>query len=72
MAGLTHRQAECLSYIEALTKDGVPPTFEELRVKLDVASKGNVHRLIQGLVRRGYVTHIPRLGRSLEVIRRPV
>ena len=71
MAGLTSKQTECLSTIDALTVDGVPPSFAELRVALGLSSNNGVHRLIHSLRDRGYVSFMPRKARSLEVIRRP-
>ena len=66
MMGLTHRQAECLRVIrERLAQSGVPPTYDEICVALDIASKSNVHRLVDALVERGHLRRIPNHARGL-------
>lgn len=55
-AGLTPRQAECLTFIEAnLMLRNVPPSIEETRQYLGAKSKASVHALIDRLVARGYL-----------------
>ncbi|WP_409514754.1 hypothetical protein [Brevundimonas sp.] len=71
MAGLTRLMRDCLRTIDDLTDDGVPPSYEEIRVAMGLPSKSGVHRLIEQLSRRGYVRRIPACARSLEIVRRP-
>jgi SOS-response transcriptional repressor LexA len=67
MTGLTPLQDRAVRFIAS--RD-VCPSFEEIKVELGLASKGNVHALIGQLVDRGYVRRLPHRARSLEVISR--
>ena len=53
---MTPKQRAMLQAIRDLTRQGVPPTYEELRERLGLASKSGVHRLIVQLVAKGLVT----------------
>ena len=69
---LTQRQHQLLQFIHGYLRDhGVPPSFEEMRVALRLKSKSGIHRLITGLVERGYIRRLPYRARALEVIRLP-
>lgn len=58
--GLTPRQAECLLFIEArLMLTRVCPSYDEIRLHLGSKSKSGVHRLVDGLVERGYLRRGP-------------
>ena len=69
---LTQRQHQLLQFIHGYLRDhGVPPSFEEMRAALRLKSKSGIHRLITGLVERGYIRRLPYRARALEVIRLP-
>lgn len=69
---LTKKQYELLLYIhERLQESGIPPSFDEMKQALDLASKSGVHRLIKGLEERGFVRRLPNRARALEVVRLP-
>jgi len=69
---LTRKQHELLLFInERLQKDGVPPSFEEMKEALDLRSKSGIHRLITALEERGFIRRLPNRARALEVIRLP-
>jgi len=69
---LTKKQYELLLYIHKRLQDsGIPPSFDEMKQALDLASKSGVHRLIKGLEERGFVRRLPNRARALEVIRLP-
>ena len=66
--GLTPKQDELLRYLMARERSGEgTPSYEEMAKALGVASKSNVHRLIEGLEERGYVHRIPNRARQLTV-----
>ena len=70
---LTKRQLQLLQFICTYADDkGVPPSFEEMKVALNLKSKSGVHRLISGLEERGYVQRLPHRARALEIKRRPM
>ncbi len=69
---LTQRQHQLLQFIQSyLGNHGVPPSFEEMRDALKLKSKSGIHRLITGLVERGYIRRLQYRARALEVIRLP-
>ncbi|WP_371346378.1 transcriptional repressor LexA [Ancylobacter sp. IITR112] len=69
---LTRKQHELLLFInERLQRDGVPPSFEEMKEALDLRSKSGIHRLITALEERGFIRRLPNRARALEVVRLP-
>ena len=69
---LTKRQYQLLILIEEhLKKNGVPPSFEEMKQQLGLKSKSGIHRLISGLEERGFIRRLPNKARALEVLRLP-
>jgi len=69
---LTKKQRDLLLFIQdRMGEDGVAPSFDEMKDALDLKSKSGVHRLITGLVERGYLRRLPNRARALEVIRMP-
>jgi SOS-response transcriptional repressor LexA len=71
MIGLTPKQTLCLDVIKRLTRDGMPPSFDEIQLALGLASKSNVHRLIHVLAERGAIEIAPNRARSMRVIEDP-
>jgi repressor LexA len=52
---LTRKQQELLLFIhERMKESGVPPSFDEMKDALDLASKSGIHRLITALEERGF------------------
>ncbi len=69
---LTKKQHELLVFIDKrLNESGVSPSFEEMKEALGLRSKSGIHRLITGLVERGFIRRLPHRARALEVLRRP-
>jgi repressor LexA len=69
---LTRKQLELLLFInERLKESGVPPSFDEMKDALDLASKSGIHRLITALEERGFIRRLPNRARALEVVRLP-
>lgn len=69
---LTRKQRELLVFIrDRLAQSGVAPSFDEMKDALDLKSKSGIHRLITGLVERGYLQRLPNRARALEVVRLP-
>ncbi|MBX3578020.1 MAG: transcriptional repressor LexA [Rhizobiaceae bacterium] len=69
---LTRKQHELLLFIhERLKEAGIPPSFDEMKEALDLASKSGIHRLITALEERGFIRRLPNRARALEVIRLP-
>lgn len=69
---LTQKQKELLLFIhERMQESGVPPSFDEMKVALDLKSKSGIHRLITALVERGFIRRLPHRARAIEVIKLP-
>ena len=69
---LTRKQHELLMFIhERMKEAGIPPSFDEMKEALDLASKSGIHRLITALEERGFIRRLPNRARALEVIKLP-
>ena len=69
---LTRKQQELLLFIhERMKESGVPPSFDEMKDALDLASKSGIHRLITALEERGFIRRLANRARALEIIRLP-
>jgi len=69
---LTQKQRDLLVLIhERMMKGDVAPSFDEMRDLLGLKSKSGIHRLITGLVERGYLARLPHRARALEVKKLP-
>jgi repressor LexA len=69
---LTSKQKELLIFInERVRETGVPPSFDEMKDALDLASKSGIHRLITALEERGFIRRLPNRARALEVLKLP-
>lgn len=69
---LTSKQRDLLIFIhERLEKDGVSPSFDEMKDALGLKSKSGVHRLITALEERGFLRRLAHRARALEVQRLP-
>ena len=72
VAMLTRKQQELLMFIqERMKESGIPPSFDEMKDALDLASKSGIHRLITALEERGFIRRLPNRARALEVIKLP-
>lgn len=67
-SGLTHMQAELLSFLRHRDAEGNTPSFDEMRDALGLASKSGVHRLVTALEERGYLRRLPNRSRAIEVL----
>jgi repressor LexA len=69
---LTKKQLDLLEFINArVQRDGVPPSFDEMKEALDLRSKSGIHRLITALEERGFIRRLAHRARALEVVRLP-
>lgn len=70
---LTPKLRKVLFFIEdySIAHGGIPPSYQEIADSLGIASKGNVHRFIVGLERRGFIARLPDRARSIEVLKLP-
>ena len=69
---LTKKQIQLLEFIQRrMARDGVPPSFDEMKDALDLRSKSGIHRLVTALEERGFIRRLPHRARALEVLRLP-
>lgn len=69
---LTKKQRDLLMFIDDYTrKTGLSPSFEEMKLGLNLKSKSGIHRLINALVERGFLERLPNKARALEVKKLP-
>lgn len=69
---LTRKQVELLEFIQTrMARDGVTPSFDEMKDALDLRSKSGIHRLVTALEERGFIRRLPHRARALEIVRLP-
>ncbi|WP_409433680.1 transcriptional repressor LexA [Litorimonas sp. RW-G-Af-16] len=69
---LTQKQKDLLLLIDRKIKaTGVPPSYDEMKDALGLASKSGIHRLITALEERGFIRRLPNKARALEVLQLP-
>ena len=67
---LTRKQSELLTYLsDHMQQHNVPPSFDEMRDALGLASKSGVHRLVSGLEERGYIRWLANRARAIEILK---
>ncbi|MGC9368378.1 MAG: transcriptional repressor LexA [Paracoccaceae bacterium] len=69
---LTRKQLELLDFIhKRMQRDGVPPSFDEMKDALDLRSKSGIHRLITALEERGFIRRLAHRARAIEIVKLP-
>lgn len=69
---LTRKQLELLELIQKhLDRDGVPPSFDEMKDALGLRSKSGIHRLITALEERGFIRRLAHRARALDIVKLP-
>ena len=69
---LTRKQYDLLMFIhKRVRRDGVSPSFDEMKEALDLRSKSGIHRLVTALEERGFIRRLAHRARAVEIIRLP-
>lgn len=69
---LTKKQLDLLDFInKRMARDGVPPSFDEMKDALDLRSKSGIHRLITALEERGFIRRLAHRARAIEIVKLP-
>ncbi|MEM6407235.1 MAG: transcriptional repressor LexA [Pseudomonadota bacterium] len=69
---LTKKQLDLLKFIHTrVQRDGVTPSFEEMKDALDLRSKSGIHRLITALEERGFIQRLAHRARAIEIVKLP-
>ncbi|GMX58528.1 MAG: hypothetical protein MCSN_1820 [Candidatus Microsyncoccus archaeolyticus] len=68
MATLTPKQKILFDYIkDYIRKNGVSPSYEEMKKKLKVSSLSSVHEYIEALAKKGFIEKNGNSARSIEI-----
>ncbi|HIG09710.1 MAG TPA: transcriptional repressor LexA [Alphaproteobacteria bacterium] len=66
---LTKKQKELLDYITLINKkNGISPSYEEMKNRLNLKSKSGIHRIISALEERGFIRKLANKARAIEVL----
>ncbi|MEE9389389.1 MAG: transcriptional repressor LexA [Paracoccaceae bacterium] len=69
---LTKKQLELLNFINnRVQREGVPPSFDEMKEALNLRSKSGIHRLITALEERGFIRRLAHRARAIEIVKLP-
>lgn len=69
---LTKKQLDLLRFIHSrVQRDGVSPSFDEMKEALDLRSKSGIHRLITALEERGFIRRLAHRARAIEILKLP-
>ncbi|MBI1321316.1 MAG: hypothetical protein GC168_20515 [Candidatus Hydrogenedens sp.] len=53
---------------ELTAATGIAPSYDELSGELDIASKGHLTAIVNGLVERGWIARLPGRARAIRVL----
>ena len=68
MIGLTKLEGKVMAALEALTVDGVGPSFDEIMTATGLGSRGGVHRVVTRLEEKGRIRRFHHRARSIEIV----
>jgi len=69
---LTRKQLDLLNFIHRrVQREGVPPSFDEMKEALNLRSKSGIHRLITALEERGFIRRLAHRARAIEILKLP-
>ena len=69
---LTKKQKNLLLFInKKIRSSGISPSYEEMKISLNLKSKSGIHRLISALEERGFIKRLAHKARALEVLKLP-
>ena len=65
---LTKKQKNLLLFVNnKIRSTGVSPSYEEMKLSLNLKSKSGIHRLITSLEQRGYIKRLKHKARAMEI-----
>ena len=69
---LTKRQKELFDYLsDYISKNSISPSFEEMKVAVNLKSKSGIHGLITNLEQRGFIKRLKHKARAMEITKNP-
>ena len=67
---LTKKQKELFEYLtKYIEKNSISPSFEEMKIAVNLKSKSGIHRLITSLEQRGFIKRLKHKARAMEITR---
>ncbi len=68
--GLTKKQNDVYLFIKKqISKNNIAPSYEEIKLALNLKSKNSVHEYIKQLVARGWIKNLTAKARSITIIK---
>ena len=68
---LTKKQKELFEYLgHYISKNGISPSFEEMKRAVNLKSKSGIHRLITSLEQRGFIKRLKHKARAMEITKK--
>jgi len=65
---LTKKQKELYEFLKSyMSINSIAPSFEEMRVAVNLKSKSGIHRLITSLEQRGFIKRLKHKARAMEI-----
>jgi repressor LexA len=65
---MTPRTRDLITALQALSRDGASPSYQELAAALGLSSRACVHRLVRQAEREGVIERLPGRARTLRLI----
>ncbi len=66
---LTRKQKELFDYLkDYMTNNQISPSFEEMKLAVNLKSKSGIHRLITSLEQRGFIKRLKHRARAMEIV----
>ena len=70
---LTKQQLKLLMIIDAgLKKNGICPSFDEMKEAIGLKSKSGVHKIVKSLEERGFINQLPNKARAISIVKYPM
>ena len=65
---LTKKQKELFEFLSSyISQNNISPSFEEMKIAVNLRSKSGIHRLITSLEQRGFIKRLKHKARAMEI-----
>ena len=65
---LTKKQKQLFDFLTSyINKNSISPSFEEMKIAVNLKSKSGIHRLITSLEQRGFIKRLKHKARAMEI-----
>lgn len=69
---MTRQQHTLLNFIrEQIAATGLAPSFDEMKTRMGLKSKSEIHRIVKALDGFGFIRRWPNRARAIEIVRMP-